>query len=126
MINEFKNKNINPELSNINSWAYASNGVMYWSEADIGSVSCGDQILTMRYNKNKDTYTVGYITVNNKQSDVTKEWYNSFVDAGNGEKWYEYADATLGNQSDKTKKSFESAMDYYNKVKKTSSLVVQK
>lgn len=112
----FKKNGIDPSLSDIGSWAYSNNEqLMYWSEKNIAECTVGESVLVMRYNTNRNTYTVGYVKVTQKQSDNTGESYNSFFSKSGEAQW-----AQAGSDQEQTgemKSSFDSAMAYYNQVK---------
>lgn len=103
------------DLSSIGSWAYSKDGILYWSEKNIKDFNTGDNILTMRYNKTMDTYTVGYITIQSKK-DTNGTDYNAFLSPNGKETWTEYT--ANGPQTAAMKSSFDTAMRYYDSIPK--------
>lgn len=108
---------IDPLLSNIQSWSYFPNGQnMCWSETDVSDVQEGTEVLVMRYNNTKKTYTVGTMKVQ-KVTNEKGVTYNQLGADFSPKVWTESKISNDNIQTDKTKKSFESAMAYYNQVK---------
>ena len=108
----FENNSIDPKLSDIKTWSYdGKKKNMYWSKADINSssIKIGSDVLVMQYNVKQNTYTVGTAKV--------AEHSNGYRVLSYDDAWKEITVA--GEQAD-TKKSFSSAMDYYNKVEGNS------
>lgn len=109
----FADNNVDPSLSNIQSWSYSPDGIMCWSETDVSKVAAGTEVLVMRYNSNWKTYTVGTMKVGTNT--LNGQTYNR-IDTSDAA-WKESKLSESAVQTDEMKKSFKSAMEYYNHVK---------
>lgn len=117
-VNAFLDKYTNVERKNIKSWAIINEGsvpILYWSKQDISGDDVNNKkVLVMRYNPNRETYTVGYMTVVNHTEDRNGDIdiYNRFES-----KWEEYTPEG-GPQSDDDKKNFSKIKEYYDEAEK--------
>ncbi len=109
----FADRNVDPLLSNIQSWGYSPNGIMCWSETDVSKVAAGTEVLVMRYNSNWETYTVGTMKVGTNI--LNGQSYNRIDTSDAAWKESKLSESTI--QTEEMKKSFNSAMEYYNQVK---------
>lgn len=85
---------------------------LYWTSVDINTVKAGDDIVVMRYNSERDTYTAGTVTVTTKVDSAG----TAYKAMAQGDAYWK--ESTNVEQTSEMKKDFDQIYDVYQEVLK--------